>query len=115
MLVAPTSVLRSPGGEHERPVWQMEFNGEPVDCDYLERIGVALARYGPDRESSHAAKNVSILYYAFHTTKESQSAKRSLIFLRRARSSPWTAAWTIGLISSGVHDSLPANPPMLLS
>lgn len=50
--------------------WNLD--GKPVDCGYLERVGTTLGSYGPDGRSSFGDKNISILYYAFHTTKESR-------------------------------------------
>ena len=50
--------------------WNLD--GKPVDCCYLERVGAVLAPYGPDGGSSYGGKNISILYYAFHTTTESR-------------------------------------------
>lgn len=51
--------------------WNLD--GRPVDFDYIERVGAVLLPYGPDGGSSYADKNVSILYYAFHTTRESRN------------------------------------------
>src|SRR5689334_15658114 len=50
--------------------WNLD--GKPVDSRYLERVATALAPYGPDGGRSHNDKNISILYHAFHTTKESR-------------------------------------------
>jgi asparagine synthase (glutamine-hydrolysing) len=50
--------------------WNLD--GRPIDSGYLERVGAALAPYGPDGGSSYGDTNISILYYAFHTTKESR-------------------------------------------
>lgn len=49
--------------------WNLD--GRPIDSRYLERVATALAPYGPDGGSSYNDKNISILYHAFHTTKES--------------------------------------------
>jgi asparagine synthase (glutamine-hydrolysing) len=48
------------------------FDGEPVDRDYLDKVSPLLASYGPDGASSYSNENISILYRAFHTTKESR-------------------------------------------
>jgi asparagine synthase (glutamine-hydrolysing) len=48
------------------------FDGKPVDRDYLEKVKASIAPYGPDEAGSYAKNNVSILYHAFHTTKESR-------------------------------------------
>jgi asparagine synthase (glutamine-hydrolysing) len=48
------------------------FDGKPVDRDYLEKVKASLAPYGPDHAGSYSKDNVSILYHAFHTTKESR-------------------------------------------
>ena len=49
--------------------WNLD--GRPIDSAYLERVGAAVAPYGPDGRSAYSDTNISILYYAFHTTKES--------------------------------------------
>lgn len=48
------------------------FDGKPVDQDYLEKVKGLLAPYGPDDTGSYFKGNISILHYAFHTTKESR-------------------------------------------
>jgi asparagine synthase (glutamine-hydrolysing) len=48
------------------------FDGKPVDRDYLEKAKASIAPYGPDDAGSYAKNNISILYHAFHTTKESR-------------------------------------------
>ncbi len=48
------------------------FDGKPVDRGYLEKVNALIAPYGPDGPSSYSKGNVSILYRAFHTTKESR-------------------------------------------
>jgi len=48
------------------------FDGKPVDRDYLEKVKPVIAPYGPDDGGSFAKTNVSILYRAFHATKESR-------------------------------------------
>ena len=50
--------------------WNLD--GKPIDCRYLERVSTALGPYGPDGGSSYGDTNISILYHAFHTTKESR-------------------------------------------
>jgi asparagine synthase (glutamine-hydrolysing) len=48
------------------------FDGKPVDRDYLEKAKASIAPYGPDDAGSYSKNNISILYHAFHTTKESR-------------------------------------------
>jgi asparagine synthase (glutamine-hydrolysing) len=48
------------------------FDGKPVNPDYMEKVKPFIALYGPDGGSSYSKGNASILYHAFHTTKESQ-------------------------------------------
>jgi asparagine synthase (glutamine-hydrolysing) len=48
------------------------FDGKPVDRDYLEKAKACIAPYGPDDAGSYSKSNISILYHAFHTTKESR-------------------------------------------
>jgi asparagine synthase (glutamine-hydrolysing) len=48
------------------------FDGKPVEQDYLEKVRPLLAPYGPDDAGSFSEGNISILYRALHTTKESR-------------------------------------------
>jgi asparagine synthase (glutamine-hydrolysing) len=48
------------------------FDGKPVDRDYLQKVKPLIAPYGPDDSGSYSKENISILYRAFHTTKESR-------------------------------------------
>jgi asparagine synthase (glutamine-hydrolysing) len=48
------------------------FDGKPVDRDYLEKARASIVTYGPDDAGSYSKSNISILYHAFHTTKESR-------------------------------------------
>ena len=48
------------------------FDGRPIDHDYLKRVKPLLAPYGPDDFATHTGANVGIIYCAFHTTKESR-------------------------------------------
>src|ERR1700722_965483 len=47
------------------------FEGQPPDPDYIEKVSAALTPYGPDSKESYSRDGVDILYRAFHTTKES--------------------------------------------
>lgn len=49
------------------------FDGKPVDESYLDRVRPLLSRYGPDGDRTYRKENTAILYYAFHTTRESHS------------------------------------------
>jgi asparagine synthase (glutamine-hydrolysing) len=48
------------------------FDGQSVDRDYLEKVKPIITPYGPDDSGSYSNTNISILYRAFHTTKESR-------------------------------------------
>jgi asparagine synthase (glutamine-hydrolysing) len=50
--------------------WNLD--GKPVDQTYLANVKAVIAAYGPDGADAHAISNLSILYRAFHTTKESR-------------------------------------------
>ena len=52
------------------------FEGQPPKPDYIEKVSAALAPYGPDSDESYSKGGVSILYRAFHTTKESHREKQ---------------------------------------
>jgi asparagine synthase (glutamine-hydrolysing) len=47
------------------------FDGRPVAEEHLARASSALAAYGPDKEGRYSKAGTTILYRAFHTTKES--------------------------------------------
>jgi asparagine synthase (glutamine-hydrolysing) len=47
------------------------FDGKPLDRGFLEKAQTCIAPYGPDDVGSYSKANVSMLYRAFHTTKES--------------------------------------------
>ncbi len=47
-------------------------DGKPIDQTYLAKVKPIISPYGPDDEGAYAISNVSILYRAFHTTKESR-------------------------------------------
>src|SRR6266478_5580898 len=47
------------------------FDGQPSDPDYIEKVSMTLAPYGPDGDRSYTRGGVTMLYRAFHTTKES--------------------------------------------
>ncbi len=48
------------------------FDGKPIERGYLEKVSALIAPYGPDGAGAHSKGNISILYRAFHTTKESR-------------------------------------------
>jgi asparagine synthase (glutamine-hydrolysing) len=48
------------------------IDGTPVDFCYLARVKATLAAFGPDGSSAYDKGSISILYHAFHTTKESR-------------------------------------------
>src|SRR5262245_34106440 len=48
------------------------FDGKPVEQDYLEKVQPLLLPYGPDDHSSYSNGPISMLYCAFHTTRESR-------------------------------------------
>src|SRR5437762_11658298 len=47
------------------------FDRRPVTQEYLDKVGVTLAPYGPDSNDRYSKDGVAILYRAFHTTTES--------------------------------------------
>jgi asparagine synthase (glutamine-hydrolysing) len=48
------------------------FEGERPEMDYVERISSILAPYASDGVRAYSSEDVSLLYFAFHTTRESQ-------------------------------------------
>src|SRR5713101_284845 len=47
-------------------------DGQPIDPTYLAKVKPAIIPYGPDDGGAFATTDVSILYRAFHTTKEAR-------------------------------------------
>lgn len=47
------------------------FAGKPLDESYLQKVKSVISPYGPDGGSSYTGDHITILYHAFHTTKES--------------------------------------------
>lgn len=47
-------------------------DGKPIDPTYLSKVKPVIAPYGPDDEGAYSISNLSILYRAFHTTRESR-------------------------------------------
>src|SRR5450631_2310873 len=52
------------------------FEGQAPAPEYIEKVSATLAPYGPDSNESYYKGGVSILYRAFHTTKESRREKQ---------------------------------------
>jgi asparagine synthase (glutamine-hydrolysing) len=55
------------------------FDGGPVDTLYLKDVAALLSPYGPDGQTSHIGVNASLLYFAFHCTKESRQEVQPLV------------------------------------
>jgi asparagine synthase (glutamine-hydrolysing) len=47
------------------------YDGRPVSPEFVERVKSLVAPYGPDGKGSYIKTGISVLYQAFHTTKES--------------------------------------------
>jgi asparagine synthase (glutamine-hydrolysing) len=47
------------------------FAGQPCDPNYMEKVGLTLAPYGPHGNGAYSKGGVDILYRAFHSTKDS--------------------------------------------
>jgi asparagine synthase (glutamine-hydrolysing) len=56
-----------------------DFEGQPPASDYIEKVNATLAPYGPDSNESYSKGGTTILYRAFHTTKESRREKQPCI------------------------------------
>jgi asparagine synthase (glutamine-hydrolysing) len=52
------------------------FEGIASEPQYFERISAELATYGPDAEGTYEKGGMTIIYRAFHTTKESRREKQ---------------------------------------
>src|SRR5260370_11803265 len=48
------------------------FDGNLVDRSYWEKVTALLAPCGPDGARSYSEENISVVYHAFHTTRESR-------------------------------------------
>jgi len=65
------------------------FDGKPVDRDYLEKARASIAPYGPDDAGSYVKNNITIVYHAFHTTRESPPRIANRSSRRQAQSITW--------------------------
>src|SRR5258708_38894498 len=68
------------------------FDGKPVDRECLEKTRASIAPYGPDDTGSYSKGNISILYRAFHTTKESRRETQPHVMSSGAVL-PWDGRW----------------------
>src|SRR2546430_1506255 len=48
------------------------FDGQSSEPEYVEKVSAILAPYGPDGNGKYSKAGVTILYHAFHTTRESR-------------------------------------------
>src|ERR1700728_3907657 len=55
------------------------FDGRPVDQDYLQKVLPIIAPYGPDRRGSYSGPNISVEYCALHITNESRREKQTYV------------------------------------
>jgi asparagine synthase (glutamine-hydrolysing) len=55
-------------------VWN--YDGKPVDRNFLAKISRELAEYGPDGETTYFDDSVGMLYRPFHTTSESRMERQ---------------------------------------
>ena len=55
------------------------FDGKPIDTDYLKTVNSTLVPYGPDSSNSYSNGGIAILYRAFHTVMESRREKQPFI------------------------------------
>jgi asparagine synthase (glutamine-hydrolysing) len=72
LIGAERASLEKKGSSMSVQFGRWNFDGKPVDRDYLEKAKASIAPYGPDDAGSYSNGNISILYRAFHTTKESR-------------------------------------------
>lgn len=59
-------------------IWN--FDGRPASQALLARIGGAMVRYGPDREASHFAGPLGMLFRALYTTSEARLERQPQVF-----------------------------------
>jgi asparagine synthase (glutamine-hydrolysing) len=57
--------------------WNVD--GQPLAPDYIEKVGKALAPYGPDSNDSYSKDGITILYRGLCTTKESRRERQPYI------------------------------------
>jgi asparagine synthase (glutamine-hydrolysing) len=64
------------------------FNGEPVNADFLTGMAAPLVEYGPDKQTSYIDGPAGMLYRAFYTTSESYLENQPYV-PRRGMVSTW--------------------------
>jgi asparagine synthase (glutamine-hydrolysing) len=55
------------------------FAGEKASPGYVDQVDAALVPFGPDGSHSHCGQGITILYKAFHTTKESHRERQPYV------------------------------------
>ena len=55
------------------------FDGEPPETGYIDKVRSTLSPYSPDESHAHFGAGISILYHAFHTTRESRLEPQPLV------------------------------------
>jgi asparagine synthase (glutamine-hydrolysing) len=55
------------------------FDGEPPETGYIDKVRSTLAPYSPDESHAYFGAGISILYHAFHTTRESRLEPQPLV------------------------------------
>jgi asparagine synthase (glutamine-hydrolysing) len=60
------------------------FEGQAPTANYIDKVNATLAPYGPDSNESYSKGGINILYYAFHTTKESHRETQPHVFASEA-------------------------------
>lgn len=58
---------------------RLNFDGKPVEQGYLEKVQPLLLPYGPDDRASYSNGPIGMLYFAFHTTRESRREKQPFV------------------------------------
>jgi asparagine synthase (glutamine-hydrolysing) len=89
--------------------WNLD--GQLPTLQYLDAVGAAIAPYAPDGGHSYSSEGTSILYHAFHTTRESRHEMQP--FVTR---SGLVLAWDGRLdnrqeLIRSCNEMLPNNPP----
>lgn len=89
-------------------IWN--FDGRPVDRNFLAKITESLTHQGPDGESHHVDRSVALVYRPFHTTAESRREKQPY-FSHRGFILTWDGRLdNRGALIADLHSDLEARP-----
>ena len=72
MLINDRLKILGKGNHMSVQFGRWNFEGLPPTPEYIQKVSATLAPYGPDGDGYYSKGGITVLYRAFHTTKESR-------------------------------------------